>query len=249
MRSLFRTIKLALIENIFARKTDIRCDPALVSFTFDDAPISAAENGARILEHHGVRGTFYVTLGLEAPSMTDRKFIHGDEISRLHETGHEIGCHTHKHIDIGKTDTQETLRDCRDNIAAIKSILGDKISVDNFAYPFGSVKLQAKKKLSGIYQTLRSTEFGINSRGTDLSFLRSVCLYSTSFRREHIEDTLARAIDNKAWLIFHTHDVSENPSKWGIGVNEFDWLVQLCLSKGCRIVPIGSAYRLLAKES
>jgi peptidoglycan/xylan/chitin deacetylase (PgdA/CDA1 family) len=34
---------------------------AIVSFTFDDFPSSAVSNGARLLEDHGARGTFYLT--------------------------------------------------------------------------------------------------------------------------------------------------------------------------------------------
>ncbi|MCB8835211.1 polysaccharide deacetylase family protein, partial [Escherichia coli] len=37
----------------------------VVSFTFDDVPDTALTNGARILEDHGVRGTFYIAGSLE----------------------------------------------------------------------------------------------------------------------------------------------------------------------------------------
>jgi peptidoglycan/xylan/chitin deacetylase (PgdA/CDA1 family) len=39
----------------------------IVSFTFDDAPDSAAGEGAELLEKHGGRGTFYL-----AGSLIDR---------------------------------------------------------------------------------------------------------------------------------------------------------------------------------
>ena len=44
----------------------------MVSFTFDDAPISAATRGAGMLEEYDARGTFYVAGGL-ADSWSDRK--------------------------------------------------------------------------------------------------------------------------------------------------------------------------------
>ena len=39
----------------------------LVSITFDDVPDTALVNGARVLERHGVRGTFYIAGGYVAP--------------------------------------------------------------------------------------------------------------------------------------------------------------------------------------
>ena len=38
----------------------MRSGRPMVTFTFDDVPASACERGARILEQHGARGTFYV---------------------------------------------------------------------------------------------------------------------------------------------------------------------------------------------
>jgi peptidoglycan/xylan/chitin deacetylase (PgdA/CDA1 family) len=36
----------------------------MVSFTFDDAPVSAATRGAGMLEEYDARGTFYISGGL-----------------------------------------------------------------------------------------------------------------------------------------------------------------------------------------
>jgi peptidoglycan/xylan/chitin deacetylase (PgdA/CDA1 family) len=38
----------------------LRNDGPMVSFTFDDAPISASTRGAGMLEEYDARGTFYV---------------------------------------------------------------------------------------------------------------------------------------------------------------------------------------------
>jgi hypothetical protein len=52
-----RSVRTAL----FARTVAMRNRRAIVSFTFDDFPSSAVSNGARLLEDHGARGTFYLT--------------------------------------------------------------------------------------------------------------------------------------------------------------------------------------------
>ena len=247
MRSLLKPLKLAVIGNINSKKIDVHLEKAIVSFTFDDVPIPAVTNGARILEHHDARGTYYVTLGLEHPNQKDRKFLNREEIQQLYYCGHDIGCHTYSHLDISATKLRQVEKDCDQNIGAIKSILGSNVPVEHFAYPFGKLSLKSKKALASRYLSMRSTEYGINSNGTDLRFLRSVCLYSKSFDRNAIEAILQNAIDKKSWLIFHTHEVMDNPSAWGIGINDFEWLVNLCSVSDCQIKTIKDAYHGLAQ--
>ena len=40
----------------------------MVSFTFDDAPASAFQNGGAILQKHGYKGTFYISFSFLHPS-------------------------------------------------------------------------------------------------------------------------------------------------------------------------------------
>src|SRR3954468_20928 len=68
----------------------------MVSFTFDDIPKSATL-GARILENHGARGTFYVSGGLVGTVEPDWAAVDAGDIVALHRNGHEIGCHTFSH--------------------------------------------------------------------------------------------------------------------------------------------------------
>src|SRR4051794_7530409 len=76
----------------------LRNETAMVSFTFDDIPKSAATTGAGILEDHGVRGTFYVSGGLVgATSSPHWTAADVPDIVALHRRGHEIGCHTFSH--------------------------------------------------------------------------------------------------------------------------------------------------------
>jgi peptidoglycan/xylan/chitin deacetylase (PgdA/CDA1 family) len=53
-----------LVRNLPRRVRDVAPRRPIVSFTFDDVPVSALANGATILEKHGVRGTFYVAGGI-----------------------------------------------------------------------------------------------------------------------------------------------------------------------------------------
>src|ERR1700760_4894159 len=69
----------------------------MVTFTFDDIPKSAATTGARILEDHGARGTFYVSGGLVGTASSNWAVAEARNLVDLHNRGHEIGCHTFSH--------------------------------------------------------------------------------------------------------------------------------------------------------
>ena len=69
----------------------------MVSFTFDDIPKSAATTGAKLLEEHDARGTFYVSGGLVGTASSDWAAVDAQDIVDLHRNGHEIGCHTFSH--------------------------------------------------------------------------------------------------------------------------------------------------------
>src|SRR5260370_38291838 len=75
----------------------LRNETPMVSFTFDDIPKSAATTGARILEDHNARGTFYVSGGLVGTTEQDWAAVDAQDIVALHRNGHEIGCHTFSH--------------------------------------------------------------------------------------------------------------------------------------------------------
>src|SRR3954466_1234050 len=75
----------------------LRNDTPMVSFTFDDIPRSAATMGAKLLEAHEARGTFYVSGGLVGTKSADWTVVAAEDVVDLHRNGHEIGCHTLSH--------------------------------------------------------------------------------------------------------------------------------------------------------
>ena len=79
---------------LFSRTIAMPNRRAIVSFTFDDFPQSAVSNGARLLEEHGARGTFYLT-GSHCGRVLDEAPQYGaKDLAALVQAGHEIGCHT-----------------------------------------------------------------------------------------------------------------------------------------------------------
>src|SRR6476620_7005116 len=94
----------------------------MVSFTFDDAPDSAASHGAPMLEEHGGRGTFYLS-GSQVNQWSGHWLgLSHDAILRLHRSGHEIGCHTYSHrraVDLDEDMFNEEIARNRDYFHAL----------------------------------------------------------------------------------------------------------------------------------
>ncbi len=87
---------------------DMRSGPPMVTFTFDDVPASACELGARIIERHGARGTFYVAgRGCGSANVGGPLRASIDQLRTIWANGHEIGCHTFSHPAVRYMSSEE----------------------------------------------------------------------------------------------------------------------------------------------
>ena len=186
----------------------------MVSFTFDDIPKSAATTGAKLLEDHDARGTFYVSGGLVGTDAPDWTAVDAEDIVSLHRNGHEIGCHTFSHKRACDLDEAACGRKSR-AIAAICARSTPPSRSENFAYPFGYGSFGRKGQLKAAFQSCRSIVPGVNSDTVDLQFLRAMPLIDRHIGRDEIERAFDQAQTYNGWLIFYTHDVADRPSPYG----------------------------------
>jgi len=192
----------------------MRNDTPMVTFTFDDLPKSAATTGARILEAHDARGTFYISGELVGTTSPQWAFVDAADVVALHAQGHEIGCHTFSHKRACDLDATSLSLEIERNRSYFRS-LDRSIEVENFAYPFGYGSIMRKRQLRTTFQSCRSIVPGINSGTVDLQFLRATPLIDSRIGRDAIERAFEEAQTNNGWLIFYGHDVAERPSPYG----------------------------------
>lgn len=243
-------IKRGIFELVSPSNCTIAPDKAIFSFTFDDVPMSAYKNGASKLENVGAKGTFYVALGMndnKQPGQED-KYFNAEVIKKLHQKGHDIGCHTYSHINFRNTSSQEITVDCRKNTEQLK-MMTSQPEIAHFSYPFGKASLQGKRVLNGVYKTMRTIEYGINTGKTDLNYLKSISLTSASLDRDAINKIIVESLKQKAWTIFFTHDVKAEPSEWGISIDDFNWLVDKCAAAEADILSVEEAYRVITNDA
>ena len=220
-------------------------DRPMVSFTFDDAPRSAVQQGAAVLECEGARGTFYVCAGLDGRTGPMGEYADIAAYRALAERGHEVACHTWSHLDCGKARRAEIAADADRNRQAL-SELGLKPS--SFAYPYGDVSPQAKAALQGRFASLRALHPDLVRRGSDLNPLPAVGIEGPAGEARAVA-WIDRALRERAWLILYTHDVEANPSAWGCTPDALLRLVRRAKAGGAVVAPVGPALETLEQAA
>jgi peptidoglycan/xylan/chitin deacetylase (PgdA/CDA1 family) len=234
-----------LAERICRRMMAVRTSEPIISFSFDDAPKTAFITGSDILKGHGIRGTFFVSLGLLG-SETEVGMIASElDLLRAVEEGNELGCHTFDHLESWQTTTEKFIESIVKNKEALKRIIPG-LNFQTFAYPISGPRPSVKFRLEKHFACCRGGGQTANIGNTDLNLLKAYFLD----RRNKIDlDQVKRIIDHNAtcrgWLIFATHDVTDNPSRYGCTPEFFAEVVDYTARSGALSLPVGKAYELL----
>jgi peptidoglycan/xylan/chitin deacetylase (PgdA/CDA1 family) len=212
-------------------------DAPVVAFTFDDFPVSAFENAAPALEDAGMLGTWYLASGLMGRVENGQPIVDAAMVADLARRGHEIGGHTHGHIDVQRTARDDLVADVSRNDAEITRIVGDTRPT-SFAYPFGMISVPAKLALMRRYPALRGIKVGTNNGLIDLAHLQVQELYDVSHDGTSIDRVLDEAERRRGWVIFYTHDVRNDPTSIGCSPRFFAKVVDKVRRRGIAVEPV-----------
>ena len=215
-------------------------DHAVVSFSFDDFPRSAAITGAEILEAHGWRGTYYASAGYAGSDTHHGAMFDGTDLQRLAAAGHEIGCHTHSHLDGASVGEAELLADVERNEAALRA-LGYDGPLDSFAYPYGVATPAVKRGLSERFSSLRGVESAINRGQCDRNLLKSVPVDGGEAGIARAIEAAEALIQDPGWLIFYLHDVQDEPTEWGCTPAQLSRVCEAVERSGARVLTVSGA--------
>jgi peptidoglycan/xylan/chitin deacetylase (PgdA/CDA1 family) len=244
IRQALKAAKTAFYENIYAAWATLPSARPTISFTFDDVPYSALQNGAPILERHGVEGTFYLAATFAVDSAANQHtHLTTDDARALRAGGHHLGCHTYSHRSLKSLSSKDCFLDAERNRNFWQQELG--LPLEDFSYPFGDVTVGGKRALRDCYRSLRGNRRGINRLRTDMACLRAVSLYSSNFIRADIQALINDCSANGGWLIFYTHGVDLTPDPFDIIPEDFRWVVECCRASSARILSVEKARRYL----
>ncbi|MFT4076068.1 MAG: polysaccharide deacetylase family protein [Asticcacaulis sp.] len=246
-RSFYGKLRRRLARLIYTCPARFEALPRpLLTVSFDDAPTSAAQAGAAILEKYGARGTFFISAGLCGSDSHLGAYTTEAEIRALHAAGHEIACHTFSHLDCGRATAAEITQNLDLNAEAFRRM--GLPQARTFAYPYGDVSPQAKSVLGPRFAASRALHHGLITPGSDLNQTPAVGIEGAD-GEQTATDWLIRAEDETAWLVLYTHDVRDAPSAWGCTPEALERLIVRALDMGFEIVTFAEGSRLASGQA
>lgn len=225
----------------------------VATITFDDFPRTAWTVGGRILESHGVRGTYFVSAAFaperlqEAPAFGITEgvtYYEIDDLAAAHDNGHEIGCHSFGHVRAPMLTNADLIASVERNAEFVRRCLGDVV-MTSFAFPQGAANVRTKRLLSKRFAVCRGTWPGINSGLFDLSLLRTTAL-DRQFDEARFSDVIRKAKASNAWIVIYTHDIDDKPSPWGCTPRHLGSVVEQLLKHGIEVLPLKNALARVA---
>jgi peptidoglycan/xylan/chitin deacetylase (PgdA/CDA1 family) len=237
-----------LAESLGQRPARI-CPPCpLVSFSFDDFPRSALSVAGAVLESCGVAGTYYVSLGLLGKTAPSGEICHLEDLKQAVEHGHELGCHTYDHCHAWNTrpsDFEKSILRNRDTLARV--VPGALFRT--LAYPISSPRPANKMRAASYFDCCRGGGQSFNSVRADLSNLKAFFLEQSRDRPDLIECIINQNVEARGWLIFATHDVTKNPTRFGCPTALFERIVHYVAGSGVTILPVHRAWMTIQEGS
>ena len=212
----------------------------LASISFDDIPHSAARVGAPILESANLRGTFYVCGGHTGEKFEDRDQHELSDLVTLHRNGHELACHTFVHPDTTHINDEARGKDCAANAAYMRDHIGD-VALSSFAYPYGAVSLAAKSFYARSFFTCRGVYRGVNHGLMDFSELLAIGIESRQHDMGRVRSSLDEAKERNGWVIFFTHDVGPEPSRFGCRPRDLEDVIAALIDAKIETLPVKAA--------
>jgi peptidoglycan/xylan/chitin deacetylase (PgdA/CDA1 family) len=238
-----KAAQVRLARNVKLNALDTRLSEPVVSFTFDDFPRSALTEGGRILRERGWAGTYFAAGRFCGRREGGLDYFDRDDLVQAAENGHEIGCHTFGHLRLPGTRPEEIEADLQRNAEFVAEALPDH-RLSSFAYPFGDLDLGRKALLARRFPICRGIWPGINAGRMDFAQLKAVPLERNSLAGLDVQAWLDRAEAERGWLIFFTHDVSDDPSPYGCFRRTFEAAADAVARRGIRVLPVKNAVGL-----
>ena len=211
----------------------------IVSFTFDDFPKSAL-NGADIVERHGGKASFYACTSMAGKTGPYGEMFDADTLADLNSRGHEIGSHTHTHLDCSISSPDEVLSNIDLNLQSLRE-MGHDSDVTSFAYPFGETRLDVKARIAERFAVGRGVFPGVNHGRMDRSHLKSYTLDPSQASLDSALAGMNSLKEDCGWIILFSHDVSDKPSDYGVTPQAIETLCQRAVDLGAVIAPMTQA--------
>jgi peptidoglycan/xylan/chitin deacetylase (PgdA/CDA1 family) len=221
-------------------------DVPYISFTFDDFPRSALEAGGRLLQKYRVRGTYYASFGQMGKTSDPGPLFTPEDVETLLAQGHELGCHTYGHCHSRDTVPAEFERQILKNRRALNEQFPGS-AFQSFSYPIVGPRADSKRRASKYFRSCRCGGQTYNRGNVDLNLLKAFFLEKERNNPRAVKELIDRNAEERGWLIFATHDLSENPSPYGCTPSFFEEILSYSVESGARILPVDETVDYMSK--
>jgi peptidoglycan/xylan/chitin deacetylase (PgdA/CDA1 family) len=229
-----------LTRHVRFKTARARLDAPIASFTFDDFPRSAWTTGGPILARYGARGTYYAAGRFCGVHEDGLDYFEADDLRALQAAGHEVGCHTFSHRHSPQVGSQALEADWDRNQAFVDEVLGPT-PLSSFAFPYGDASPRTKALASRRFPVSRGIRAGVNGPTLDLGQLRAVPLEIRDWSAAAVERHVEQARASRGWIVFFSHDVSEDPSPYGATPAMLEHAVARAHAAGMAMLPVREA--------
>lgn len=213
-------------------------EESTVSITFDDGLYSSYSNGAKLLEDNDMQGTFYINPGL----LGKKRYMTESDIKSLMSKGHQIGSHTHTHIDLTSFHP-DILRRELDQSSQFLNKLG--INQIDFASPYGKYDDILLPIVTERQRSHRSTEEGINTKQNFNPYKLYGFFVRKSTTEQELRDQLTKAKTKSGWIILIYHDIEVNTSDFSIDKGTFEKHLKIIRESGIKVKPVDQTLQKL----
>ncbi len=222
------------------RPFKLRNTSPIISFTFDDFPISALDVGGPILERHGVAATYYAALGLMDQDAPAGRIFSVTDLDKLVASGHELGCHTFAHCDSWETKPKVFEQSIKDNQQALKQILPEA-SFGSLSYPISCPRPETKRRAARHFKCCRGGGQNFNTGVIDLNYVNACFLEQCRHGAQPVKDLIEQNCRQNGWLVFATHDVCVNPTRLGCTPAFFEEIVAAAVNSSAKVLTVAEA--------
>lgn len=228
-------------SNLFGRRAiKMRNRDALISFSFDDFPRSALLTGGATLHRYGTAGTYYISIGLMGQVTATGEMFHASDLELAIAQGHELGCHTFAHCHAFNTSPTAFERSIRENGRALRSIVAGA-EFKTLSYPIASPRPATKRRCGRQFASCRGGGQTFNLSTIDLNNLSAFFLEQARDNPDAIKQLIDLNSASRGWLIFATHDVCDNPTRFGCEPAFFEQIVRYSVNSDSRVLTVSQA--------
>jgi peptidoglycan/xylan/chitin deacetylase (PgdA/CDA1 family) len=220
------------------RPSRLKLESPVISFTFDDFPRSAFTNGGAILSQYRFSGTYYASFGLMGQQNSTGEMFRREDLQELIRQGHELACHTFDHCDSWETTPALFEASILKNRRAAAQLV-PPVSLKSFSYPITWPRPATKRRIASLFQCARGGGQTFNVGVVDLNYLKAFFIEQSRDDFDAIKHIIDDNTQAMGWLIFATHDVSDNPTRFGCTPAFFERIVGYAEKSGAHVLPVG----------